>query len=496
MFNKIRTLVSHTLIYGLGNASTRLIGFLLIPLYTRYLTPVDYGVLALVGMLDQILFIVMNMGQSTAVFRRYFQHEDPAGRDAVLTTSLWLCVMVSLPVGLLGLALSQPLAALLTGAPGYTGWVVIGILAVVFKTLLRQPFAVLRAREESRRYSVYSFARTAVGLVLAITFVVGMNLGGRGVLLSQLFAELALCAVLIPVTLRGIRLRFSVPDAKECLGYGVYLMPSGLLNFMLRLSDRFFLKHYGSLSVVGLYALGYRLGRSSRSRCGLSSSRGRSSSSPTARARTPPLSTPGVHVRSRRSRLPVAGPRPVCRGDRRRHGRARAFREAYRVVPWVAGSFLLEALTTVGNVGMPLNRKVKYRPLILGAVAGLDVGLNFLLIPTYGAMGAAISLFASFLAKFLLEMIVGYRLYPVPYEYGRILRLTLVGAATYGIGAWIARGSLWLSIPVKVLLLLIAPSLLYLTRFFVPEEIARLRGAVGSVRRWSSGLLEAHGGSR
>lgn len=68
----------------------------------------------------------------------------------------------------------------------------------------------------------------------------------------------------------------------------------------------------------------------------------------------------------------------------------------------MAGSFLFEALTLVGNVGMPLHRKVKWRPLILGTVAGIDVGLNFFLVPAYGAMGAAASLLVSFFVKFLL----------------------------------------------------------------------------------------------
>src|SRR5215831_6770700 len=213
MYQKIKALVSHTVVYGLGGSGTRLIGFFLIPVYTRYLTPVDYGVLALVAMLDQILFIIMNMGQSNALFRTYFSHDDQSSRQAVLTTSLWLIVVASLPVGLLALALSGPLALLLTGSRDYVAWVMIGIGAVAFKTLLRLPFAVLRAKEESRRYAWFSFGRTAAGMILAIVFVVGLHQGGRGVLLSQLFGELTLCVVLLPLTLKGLPLKFSRKDA-------------------------------------------------------------------------------------------------------------------------------------------------------------------------------------------------------------------------------------------------------------------------------------------
>ena len=109
MFDKIKQLIGHVLIYGFGNIGNRIVGFLLIPVYSRYLTPADYGVLALVGMFDQILYAVMNMGQSSALFRTYFAHDDAKGHETVVTTSLWLIVCLSMPIGLLGLVLSKRL---------------------------------------------------------------------------------------------------------------------------------------------------------------------------------------------------------------------------------------------------------------------------------------------------------------------------------------------------------------------------------------------------
>ena len=71
MLNKFRGLLGHTLIYGLGNYGIKVLGFLLIPLYTRYLAPADYGVIALVSMYTQVMFVLMNLVQSTSLFRFY-----------------------------------------------------------------------------------------------------------------------------------------------------------------------------------------------------------------------------------------------------------------------------------------------------------------------------------------------------------------------------------------------------------------------------------------
>jgi O-antigen/teichoic acid export membrane protein len=142
-----------------------------------------------------------------------------------------------------------------------------------------------------------------------------------------------------------------------------------------------------------------------------------------------------------------------------------------------------------------MHRKVKYRPLILGIVAAVNVGLNLFLIPRYGAMGAAGSFLTSYVVRFVLELAVGYQLYPIPYEYRRILRLGILGASIYWFGTLVDWGSVWVSLPAKLFLLLIAPLALYASGFFQSAEVERLRGSLWKVRRWSTALLES-GGNR
>jgi O-antigen/teichoic acid export membrane protein len=72
----------------LGNYGVKLVGFLLIPVYTRYLAPADYGVMALVSTFGQALFIFLNLGQSTALFRFYYEDDTTEGRERVIAGSL------------------------------------------------------------------------------------------------------------------------------------------------------------------------------------------------------------------------------------------------------------------------------------------------------------------------------------------------------------------------------------------------------------------------
>jgi O-antigen/teichoic acid export membrane protein len=327
--------------------------------------------------------------------------------------------------------------------------------------------------------------------VLAIIFVVGLHLGGRGVLLSQLLAELILCMYLLPAMLRGLTLRVSRPDARDLLGYGLALVPAGLLSFLLHLSDRYFLKQFVSLHAVGIYALGYRFGEIlsfAMSAFELAwpqflFGHRESPEAPTLYARvcTYFLAIMGflwlaVSLLAKELVSVMAHP---------------SFHEAYRVVPWIAGAFLFQGLAYVANVGMQLHRVVKYRLLISGITTALNLGLNFLLIPRYGMMGAAASALASFSFQFVLQILAGSRLYRVPYEYARIGRLVLVGLTLYGMGSLIAWGSLWTALTGKTLLLICSPLLLYASGFFQPGEVDRFRASLGSLRAWRSALLPA-----
>ena len=62
MTDKLKQLARSSVIYGLGNYGVKVVGFLLIPIYTRYLNPSDYGIMSLVSSFGQALFMFLNLG--------------------------------------------------------------------------------------------------------------------------------------------------------------------------------------------------------------------------------------------------------------------------------------------------------------------------------------------------------------------------------------------------------------------------------------------------
>ena len=148
---RIKELLKDTVVYGLGTLTTKGLGFLLIPIYTRYLTPGDYGILALVNMWGAVLGVLFGLGQPRALFRYYFKESDrERGGEEVLSTFLYLMA----GVGGAGLAIvwfARPLSAALLGDPE---WFVLLILVTVitYLELIRKaPLVVIRARRWTTR---------------------------------------------------------------------------------------------------------------------------------------------------------------------------------------------------------------------------------------------------------------------------------------------------------------------------------------------------------
>ena len=103
------------MIYGVGVILSRAVGFLMLPVYTRFLSPGDYGVLTLLQMTTDVTAILLSAGTTAGVLRFYFKATTDRGRHAVIDTALTLLAVLN------GIGA----ALLVVGAPT--------IAAVVFK---------------------------------------------------------------------------------------------------------------------------------------------------------------------------------------------------------------------------------------------------------------------------------------------------------------------------------------------------------------------------
>jgi O-antigen/teichoic acid export membrane protein len=245
--------------FSTGIILTNAIGFILLPIYTLYLTPEDYGIISIAAVVSAIFSIICIFGMRGAISRSYYDYNnDPLELREYISTICITVLSVSFCLTILLYLFGEPLFdKILPDLPFYPY-----IALVLWTTFLSIPlnfsFILLQARERSFLYSIIHVSRFLLTTILIILFVVVYMEGPLGSLKGQFFAGIIFFFVGIALLWKDIGLLFNVSKLKDSLSFGIPLVPHELASWISSTIDRFFLSHYTTLSTVGLYSLGYQ----------------------------------------------------------------------------------------------------------------------------------------------------------------------------------------------------------------------------------------------
>ena len=257
-------IIRGTFNYGLGSFLPQVVGFLLIPVYTAYLTQNDYGVVDLATTFSALLIVLMRLGVPGAVTRFYYDFpEGPSLRDYVTTMEARFQWCSSLLIGLAAFLvfLVAGQSRLQDGhAPTEISTtlilLVIGTSFLSSNTDLQR--RLLQAREQSRYSALLSLAFAGVSIALAVFFVAVLQWGAFGMILAQALAAIAFfiqAQVYLAPELTG---RFSSAYAKSSLAYGMGMLPSHIMSNFAPIFTRSVLAYQGSLAAVGALGIASR----------------------------------------------------------------------------------------------------------------------------------------------------------------------------------------------------------------------------------------------
>jgi O-antigen/teichoic acid export membrane protein len=269
-----RRFFKHTLIFGIGGILVQIVPFILLPLYTNYLTPSEYGILEVIAMASEIIttvFLVGGIRLAAMTFYKQAENDEARRRIAVtVSTLLWLAIATAITLSLCFIDYLDYLLA--TG--GQKEILAFGLMVTLLEGLVTVPMTLTQARLESLRFVLTNLAMALSRLTLCIYFVAGKDLGlwgGQeldvwGVLFAQALVVIAFGTVL---TYREFRIGSIFPDTskwREILLFCLPLVPNGIFAFVYTSSGRFSIMHLGpyadeaaALGAVGLYALAMRL---------------------------------------------------------------------------------------------------------------------------------------------------------------------------------------------------------------------------------------------
>jgi O-antigen/teichoic acid export membrane protein len=479
----LRRLATTGAAYTAASILSKLIAVALLPLYTRYLAPADYGAAEVMFAAVVAASIIVRLGVIEALLRFYYKAgEDP---NRVVATSFATLFWLAGAAALLALPFAGPISEALLDRPAPDlARIAIGGLWVL--TLFEYLLTLFRLEERARAYFLTTILSVLVTIAVTVVLVVGEDEGARGLLLGSYATGAAFVLGLAFVHRRRLSLWIDRPLLRRLMRFGLPTMPAELSLYMLNFVDRIIIVRAAGLAEAGLYSLAVKFAQ-------------------------------GVNVLVRGFQLAW----PPLAYSIREDGEARRFYAA--VVTWfaagcafvVAGMWLFsrwivralaapdffDSYEAIGLIATGVTLYALYMVLlvILGrtgrtefnfpatiAALAVNIVLNLVLVPPLGIVGAGIALVASYLVVVGVMYWFTQRLFPVPYEWGRLARVVLAAALLVLAGELLLPAEGFVGLAARAVLWLAYPALLLASGFFTAEErgwLAQLRRPLKALRR-------------
>lgn len=470
-----------TAIYAGGILLNRAVAFIMLPLYSRRLSPDDYGVIQLVEMTLDFVAILAGAKLALGVFRYYHAAKTDEERNQVASTSVLLICGAYAVVSVLVFSLATPLARLVFNAPTHADLLRVAAVGLAAQSLSVVPLAHARARGRPEIFVAANATLLLLQISLNILLLVYLKMGPIAVFISNAIASTLVGSVLAIGLLRDVGLHFSTPAARRLVRYGLPLVATQIATFIATFGDRYVLERHADMRTVGLYALAYQFGfllfmvGSMPIDLVWEPIRFRLAEQPD---RDRVLSRAFVYL----NLLLVSAALGITLfvGDVLRLMTTPAFYPAATLVPIILIAYMFQSWTGMQDVGIHLRERTELITLANWIAAAVAAAGYFLLIPRWLGLGAAIATVLAFAVRYLVVSRLSLRLLPVRYEWSPVVRILLLAIATGTLSLAIPSVNLATSLALRAVLYAAYVAALWRGNVLTEEERATVRHLIAS----------------
>ena len=461
----------NTVIYAIGNITLRASSFLLVPVYTHYLSVEDYGRLETLFVTIWILLIFMELGMPSSVIRFYKENEDTGEISKLLGTSISVIGIGIFTFFLVFiLAFGSFFQKLLNSKLGNILIILVCFVAMV-ECLTTYFMAIPRAQNNARKFVSASISIALLVVLLTILFLSLFKQGLPGALIARALGYTVIGAILAFSVLRHTSLHFSKAKVREVFSFGFPLIFAASGWFILDASDRYFLAHFSGMGEVAIYALGYKLTFILLAVVVM----------PFQLAYGPFVFANMKHPDLKKAMsslftylvltLVIVGYLIVLFSrDIINLMAPEEYKSAYLVTICVLPASAFSGIIYWASAQLHVVKKTHYIAISIIGAALLNLLLNYLLIPKHGWVGAAIATNISFFLASSVVLVLGQLDFPVKFEFRRLgisAIIFMILCLSYMITNKL---SLILYYGTNFVILLITPIILYGIGFFDVQE--------------------------
>lgn len=431
MNQQILNLGKDSLIYGVGSVVTRFIGLITLPLFTTYLTPEEYGVLAMLAILTMVAQPLFSLGLSAAMGPSYFGSDSPLNKSKAVWTVFTINIVSATTLVAVAWLFPEILGRLVRLPADYSLLISLSLTGCALTILATSFVQRVQFEKQAKLYVTATIATALTAILVSIFTVVVWDWGVKGMIFGQLAGNAVTFLAFFLIGFKQTKPSISIIMAKELLRLGFPLIPGFAFLFILMHGNKYILEQQVGLGALGTYSIGFNLGMAISIVTGgiatawypfFMSYLERQSEIEVIFGRIFTYYVFGAGLLTVLFFL-TAKPAVYFLAQER-------FHDAYVVVGFVALANFLQTLFYFFLPALYFKSEVKYVSLVQGLAALLSLPINYLLIVNMGLIGAGIGLAAG---NFLMAALMyGWNYlnsgrYPViKYEWARVFLFTLL----------------------------------------------------------------------
>ena len=436
----LKPLLKDSLIYGLPDFLLKFISFATFPIYAHLFDVTEFGILSLAITLSSLLAVVANCGLNNAVQRHYMDPKTTKEeQQRIVSTGFYCLIGFSLLIIGTALSIAYWLKAHIYEKNGLS-WslVALAVMTILPIQIFQFSLDLIRLYFRPWIYTLLNGCLNSLIIALTLLFCVSFHWGIAGFLAGSLMAYLLMAPFALHFIRKDLVWRFDFSLGKQVMTYGYPFIFAGVAYWIFESMDRWMLAEMADLVEVGIYSIAFKIGMAMILL-----------NTAFARAWSPYalkvfqqqgqyrmlysrvltawmffllLAATGISLFSQELLIFLTPP---------------DYWRAASVIPLICMGLLFSGTTQVTVIGISLEKKTLHLSIATWGTAILNFILNFILIPKYGASGAAIATLISYFFLTIYYLVCSQKLHPIPLEYGKLFLFFVLAGISLGFTLWI-----------------------------------------------------------
>jgi len=420
-------IVRNTVVYIYGGVLPRVISFFLLPIYTRYLSPYEYGIIGAMEVITFLLTIIFSLEINRSIYRCYFDYYTEREKKEFLGT-IAISMLINSVVWILVIFSAKGVIQKIYKTIDFYPYYFLVIIATFFSIFWFIPKAYFQVTEQAGKFVIFSILIFLLETGFNVYFIIFRGMGAKGMFVGRVISQVLMLPICIYLIAKIANFKFNFDKFKNAINFSLPMVPILLSSWVLNLVDRVFIERYFDLKEVGIYSLGFRIGSMitlftdsfNRAYSPVFYKLATSKNDGETKTTLSKYNYNFVMVIFFLTFLVILFSKEIIMLFDKR------YTEAAKVLPVIAMGFFFLCASSVFNLSIYQVKKTKMMMVIMLLGSGIKIVFNFIFIPSLGMYGASYATLLSFFIIFFIKYFYSKKCYFIWINLGKIFLNLLI----------------------------------------------------------------------